>query len=559
MKKMKIKTQLILSNCIVVGLALFIIIFSLLNIQNLGSKVNSLNTQTLPILNSILDIRRNIIIIERNLVEMVLSDDMTLVQDLAEQNQQAASNVVSLVEIIGKSDIKEDTEFAKTLTDYFAKMRDARTNVQNILLSQNGDWEYAYKMLKDDYFILSSDIRSQLMDYSDSVEQRTNNEVSSTEKRADIGFYIAIIFSAIFVITSIITVKNTVSDITVPLNKINNAAKALSNGDLNVKLDYNKDNEFGSVCTNLEKSFSELKRVIDEISNNFLELSEGNLNIEPSMTFPGALAEIESSELGLLNKLNNMFSNINNVSEQINSSSSQVANGSQALAQASTEQASSIEELSATLSDILAKVQANAEYAKKANVLATDSGVLAESAVSDMNELVNSIQIISKAAENIGKVIKAIDDIAFQTNILALNAAVEAARAGSAGKGFAVVADEVRNLAQKSSDAAHETTLLIEESIKAVFDGEKIADKTSSAVSTLVDTVKNVISTINDISKSSMEQTERINEIALGVNQISMVVQTNSATSQESAATSQELSQQVSVLNNMVRQFKLKS
>ena len=559
MKKMKIKTQLILSNCIVVGLALFIIIFSLLNIQNLGSKVNSLNTQTLPILNSILDIRRNIIIIERNLVEMVLSDDMTLVQDLAEQNQQAASNVVSLVEIIGKSDIKEDTEFAKTLTDYFAKMRDARTNVQNILLSQNGDWEYAYKMLKDDYFILSSDIRSQLMDYSDSVEQRTNNEVSSTEKRADIGFYIAIIFSAIFVITSIITVKNTVSDITVPLNKINNAAKALSNGDLNVKLDYNKDNEFGSVCTNLEKSFSELKRVIDEISNNFLELSEGNLNIEPSMTFPGALAEIESSELGLLNKLNNMFSNINNVSEQINSSSSQVANGSQALAQASTEQASSIEELSATLSDILAKVQANAEYAKKANVLATDSGVLAESAVSDMNELVNSIQIISKAAENIGKVIKAIDDIAFQTNILALNAAVEAARAGSAGKGFAVVADEVRNLAQKSSDAAHETTLLIEESIKAVFDGEKIADKTSSAVSTLVDNVKNVISTINDISKSSMEQTERINEIALGVNQISMVVQTNSATSQESAATSQELSQQVSVLNNMVRQFKLKS
>lgn len=559
MKKMKIKTQLILSNCIVVGLALFIIIFSLLNIQNLGSKVNSLNTQTLPILNSILDIRRNIIIIERNLVEMVLSDDMTLVQDLAEQNQQAASNVVSLVEIIGKSDIKEDTEFAKTLTDYFAKMRDARTNVQNILLSQNGDWEYAYKMLKDDYFILSSDIRSQLMDYSDSVEQRTNNEVSSTEKRADIGFYIAIIFSAIFVITSIITVKNTVSDITVPLNKINNAAKALSNGDLNVKLDYNKDNEFGSVCTNLEKSFSELRRVIDEISNNFLELSEGNLNIEPSMTFPGALAEIESSELGLLNKLNNMFSNINNVSEQINSSSSQVANGSQALAQASTEQASSIEELSATLSDILAKVQANAEYAKKANVLATDSGVLAESAVSDMNELVNSIQIISKAAENIGKVIKAIDDIAFQTNILALNAAVEAARAGSAGKGFAVVADEVRNLAQKSSDAAHETTLLIEESIKAVFDGEKIADKTSSAVSTLVDNVKNVISTINDISKSSMEQTERINEIALGVNQISMVVQTNSATSQESAATSQELSQQVSVLNNMVRQFKLKS
>ena len=146
---------------------------------------------------------------------------------------------------------------------------------------------------------------------------------------------------------------------------------------------------------------------------------------------------------------------------------------SQALAQGATEQASSVEELSASLTEISNQVQMNAHNAKKANELATTSGEVALSTLSDMKEMLASMNEISISSDNISKVIKVIDDIAFQTNILALNAAVEAARAGSAGKGFAVVADEVRNLAAKSSEAAKETTALIETSISAVSHGEK--------------------------------------------------------------------------------------
>ena len=164
---------------------------------------------------------------------------------------------------------------------------------------------------------------------------------------------------------------------------------------------------------------------------------------------------------------------------------------------------------------------------------------------------------ISAKSDEIGKIIKTIEDIAFQTNILALNAAVEAARAGSAGKGFAVVADEVRNLASKSADAAQNTTVLIEDTVNAVSAGTLIANATAQSLAHVVDEAKEVVDLINEIASASDEQAEYINELMNVLNEIADVVQTNAATSQESADASEELSHQADMLKSLISQFKL--
>jgi len=246
-------------------------------------------------------------------------------------------------------------------------------------------------------------------------------------------------------------------------------------------------------------------------------------------------------------------------SEQVSSGSEQVSNGAQALAQGATEQASSIEELSATITEIASNVKLNATSAADASIKVNHVSSELDVSNQNMQDMIAAMSKISDSSSQIGKIIKAIEDIAFQTNILALNAAVEAARAGAAGKGFAVVADEVRNLASKSAEAANNTTALIENSIKEVENGTKIADQTATALKKVVLEATAVSNTVTLISQASNEQANSINQITLGVDQISSVVQTNSATAEESAAASEELSGQAQILKSLVGKFKLKN
>lgn len=247
-------------------------------------------------------------------------------------------------------------------------------------------------------------------------------------------------------------------------------------------------------------------------------------------------AHIQSSIESFQEKMRGTLSELESSASQVSAGADQVADGAQALAQGATEQASSVEELSAAIDDISNHISDTAEFSQKADRLGQDSREIVNKSKEEMQQLLTSIQEIAQASNHIQSIIKVIDDIAFQTNILALNAAVEAARAGNAGKGFAVVADEVRSLAQKSADAAKETTDMIKNSLRHVSEGEEIAKRTDTAFNGVVTASENILDMIAKIAHASREQADAISQISVGVDQISAVVQTNSATSEQSAA-----------------------
>ena len=321
-------------------------------------------------------------------------------------------------------------------------------------------------------------------------------------------------------------------------------------------------NSIGEMFSNIYGSFGEslnaMSSYVKDTANVLTEMSKGNLDLSISGDYKGDFVEIKSSVNLIIDSLNEVLSDMNNASGQVAAGARQVSDSSQALSQGSTEQASALEELTASMEEISTETKHNATNATQANELALAAKEEATKGNDQMKGMLKAMDDINEGSGNIFKIIKVIDEIAFQTNILALNAAVEAARAGQHGKGFAVVAEEVRNLAARSANAAKETTDLIEGSIKKVEGGTKIANDTAVALSQIVEEVTKVTNLVGEIAIASNEQSLGINQVNQGILQVSDVVQTNSATSEESAAASEELSSQAELLREEVSRFKLK-
>lgn len=342
--------------------------------------------------------------------------------------------------------------------------------------------------------------------------------------------------------------------------------KQLASGNLNLDFTVVEGNDYTvteyhiyrDLYQSLELAVGQITVMMGEVNHVLSEIAGGNLNVGVSEEYKGDFVEIRNSLNHIIESLNQVLGEINESAEQVSAGSKQVSDGSQALSQGSAEQASSVEELTAAVTEIAAKTRQNAIDANAANELTTSAKENAAKGNVQMKEMLGSMADINESSSNISKIIKVIDDIAFQTNILALNAAVEAARAGEHGKGFAVVAEEVRNLAARSAKAANETTDLIEGSISKVQTGTNIANETAEALNVIVGETEKAADLVANIAGASNEQASGIAQINKGIEQVSHVVQNNSATAQESAAASQELSGQAELLKGMVGRFNLK-
>jgi methyl-accepting chemotaxis protein len=366
----------------------------------------------------------------------------------------------------------------------------------------------------------------------------------------------AAMITAIAIVIAVVFNIKLANSITKPVVELSEAAKRLADGDLDIMISHKGNDELGKLADAFNQTIFNISSYIKDIARGCKEISEGNFHVSSTADFKGAFIEIVKSIDGICNNLSITMKEIRSSSEQVNSGAEQISSGAQALSQGATEQASSIEELSASIAEVTEQIRQNADNAELANESAELAGKEIFKSNEEMKHMVEAMDQINAKSTEISKIIKVIEDIAFQTNILALNAAVEAARAGNAGKGFAVVADEVRNLASKSAEAAKNTTLLIEEAISAVQAGTQIADNTAKYLDESEKVTRQAVSLIEKITEASEQQATAAAQINVGIEQIAAVVQTNSATAEESAAASEELNAQAEMLQNLVGQFK---
>ena len=428
-------------------------------------------------------------------------------------------------------------------------------------IMMNGDMDEAWAHLKNVVLPEARRVIATLTSMEEQYNELVDVKEMESESLSIMMERVNIILVVVALIASVVMayyISHKICEPLIPVSAF--MEKAALNGDLTIE---KKDeaiiakysdakNEIGQL---VHATASFINRVTD-ISKSLVKVADGDLTTEVKQL--SDKDTLGHSLIAMMDNLNNMFEEIDASAKQVSSGAKHIADGAQSLAQSSTEQASSVEKISDHISSIAEMTKTNAEMAGQAAKLACEIRETAEKGSGQMTEMISAVDDINTASHNIGKVIKVIDEIAFQTNILALNAAVEAARAGTHGKGFAVVAEEVRNLAAKSADAAEETGSMIQNSFEKAKLGAKIAGETASSLADIVAGIGKSNDLIQGIAQSSAEQSSSISNVNVSIDEVAQVVQHNSATAQESAAASEQMSSQSSVLEDMLTHFKLK-
>ncbi|MBQ7681240.1 MAG: MCP four helix bundle domain-containing protein [Oscillibacter sp.] len=604
LKNMKISRRMILSYMVVVAFLAIPVFVSLGMLSKVGDALQEFyNTSYQTVQNSWKG-KRSLAALRGDLLQAALDTDPTKTSSYV---TQARIDFDTLNEAIAdlentymgdKSNIRDLNNYANTAMPMIEQL---------YIYAAQGDAVQSYAYMRDNYLPVSENMRTLFDSMGVEADNAAQEKVDAANRLASTAYIVVVVLFAVTAGLAIVLSTTLSKGITGPASEMQEVTLAVSNGDFTSHIDYESKDDLGQLADNMRSmtqtfkdiiedieyqlsemgqgnlnvrsrnvsmyvgSFSRIsdamtelstafKNIIDDIEYQLSEMGAGNLNVRSrdSSMYVGAFSRISDATTDLSTALSETMAKIDQSAEQVNSGGEQISSSAQALAQGATQQAASVEELANSIGEISRAVEQTAGHAKDAKDDTQQSHEQITVCSTYMADLMAAMKDIEAKSVEISKVIKTIEDIAFQTNILALNAAVEAARAGSAGKGFAVVADEVRNLATKSQEASKSTAALIEDTVKAVNEGTRLSVETDEALKAVVARAQKVMDSVTQISVATDAQSRDVNQVSIGIDQISSVVQTNSATAEQSAAAAEELSGQSNMLKKLVSQFTLR-
>ena len=556
-KNMKISTRLITAFTIVVALLIVTGITSLIMISNVGNSLQQFHDNNYQTVTNVWSARYNLFAMRASILRSLVDKDQAVIDEclVNAQNYHAAA-VESTAKLkdtyLGDlSQIDSAVSKLNALTSDLEKVR---------AYAKAGRTDDGYELYNQDVIPAIESARAILIEVADGANTRAAARVESAAaltRTATIVVIAIIVVSTALGIFLALYISNT---ITKPVAEMQQASQDVAAGNLDASITYESKDALGQLADNLRGLTRTFRSIINDVDYQLSSMGNGNFAVQSQApnVYVGQYSRLQNSISQLSVAMSDTLQQIDVSADQVNSGGEQVSSSAQALAQGATEQASSVEELAATIGEISSQVEATAGHARNARDENQQSADQIQVCSAHMADLMSAMRDIEEKSQEISKVIKTIEDIAFQTNILALNAAVEAARAGSAGKGFAVVADEVRNLATKSQEASASTATLIEDTVRAVKEGSRLSAETDEALREVVTRAEKVTSAVNLISEATEEQSRDVAQVTTGIDQISSVVQTNSATAEESAAASEELSGQANLLKELIGRFTLR-